>query len=240
MEDDEFYFEIIKEVLENMSLTFYPNSKKDFFRLRSLLNRAFSPDVSTKKESTEEISQILKDNTDKETTFLVTCCFGESQDPTLEGLALYKMFTKDCGGKTIIISSTTLSKEIETIENFCKKELNCFLFRKSAKSLKNNLRKALEIPDHLLFKSLGIFTNLHGFKLVESPEKNEYYFLYYKGEGFENIVQCGGGKVSKDSPDGVFLGAISKESSKERMIVWVKETVNNTVKEYDFIPKPEW
>jgi len=144
MEDDEFYFEIIKEVLENMSLTFYPSSKNEFEKLRSLICTCTDDFIdSIKEESTKEISKILKDNTDKKTTFLVTCCLGESQDPTLEGLALYKMFTKDCGGKTIIISGTVLSEEIKTIENFCKKEPSCFLFRKSKITLQKNLSKFL-------------------------------------------------------------------------------------------------
>jgi len=138
MEDNEFYFEVIKEVLEKMSLSFYPNSKNDFYELRSLLCTCTADYCldSIKKESTDKILEILKDNTDKETTFLVTCCLGENQDPTLEGLALYEMFTKDYGRKTVIMSSTTLSEEIKTIEDFCEKEPNCFFFRKSKKSLK--------------------------------------------------------------------------------------------------------
>lgn len=139
MEDNEFYFELIKEVLENMSLPSYPNSKEDFNQFRALLCRSFLYNGSIEKESREKILQILNDNTDKETTFLVTCCLGESQEPTLEGLTLYKLFTKDCGGKTIIISSTTLSREIKTIGNFCEKEPNCFLFRKDKKSIKEGL-----------------------------------------------------------------------------------------------------
>ena len=145
MEDDEFYFGIIKEVLENMSFSFYPNSKNDFYELRKLLSICTADYCldSIKKESTDKILEILKDNTDKETTFLVTCCLGENQNPTLEGLTLYKMFTKDHGKKTIIISSTTLSKEIKTIENFCEEEPNCSLFRKSKKSLKENFGEYL-------------------------------------------------------------------------------------------------
>ena len=147
MEDNEFYFGVIKELLENMSLTFYPNSKNDFYELRRLLCTCTADYCldSIKKESTDKILEILKDNTDKETTFLITCCFGENQDPTLEGLSLYKMFTKEYGKKTIIISSTTLSEEIKTIEDFCEKEPNCFLFRKSKKSLKENLENVLSI-----------------------------------------------------------------------------------------------
>ncbi len=142
MEDDEFYFEIIKEVLESNSLTFYPNSKNEFCKLRSLLGRTLlTVNDSIQKESKEKILDILKNNTDKETIFLITCCFGENQEPTLEGLTLYKMFTQKYGKKTLIISSTTLSEEIETIENFCEREPNCFLFRKSKKSLRKDLSK---------------------------------------------------------------------------------------------------
>ena len=84
----------IKEVLENMSLSFYPNSKNDFYKLRSLLCTCTAEYCldSIKKESIDKILDILKDSTDKETTFLVTCCLGENQEPTLEGLTLYKMF----------------------------------------------------------------------------------------------------------------------------------------------------
>jgi hypothetical protein len=145
MEDNGFYFDIIKEVLENISLTFYPNSKDDFCKLRRLLVTCTDDNCldSIKKEASHKILEILKDNTDKETTFLITCCLGENQEPTLEGLVLYKMFTKDYGKKTVIISSTTLSREIKTIENFCEKELNCVLFEKSEKSLRESLEKYL-------------------------------------------------------------------------------------------------
>jgi hypothetical protein len=143
VEYDEFYFEVIKEVLESISLTFYPNSKEDFCQFRALLGRGFSGNDSIKKESMDKILQILNNNTDKETTFLVTCCLGENQEPTLEGLTFYEMFIKDCGGKTIIISSTILSEEIKTIENFCEKKLNCLLFRKSKNSLQKRLGKFL-------------------------------------------------------------------------------------------------
>lgn len=145
MEDNEFYFEIIKEVLENMSLTFYPNSKDNFYQLRRLLCTCTDENClgSFIKKSKDKIWKILKDYKDEGTIFLVTCCLGESQDPTLEGLTLYKEFTKNCGGKTIIMSSTTLSREIETIENFCKKEPNCFFFRKSKKSLQKSFGEFL-------------------------------------------------------------------------------------------------
>ena len=144
MEDDEFYFETIKEVLEKMSLTFYPKSKDEFYQLRRLLCTVFSPVIdSIKKESRGKILQILENNTDNKTTFLVTCCLGESQEPTLEGLALYDTFTKDCGKKTIIISSATTLKELETIENFCEKKNDCFLFRKSKKSIQEKLANFL-------------------------------------------------------------------------------------------------
>ena len=59
MEDDEFYFGIIKEILENMSLAFYPNSKNDFYELRKLLcicTVDYCLD-SIKKESKFELSE---------------------------------------------------------------------------------------------------------------------------------------------------------------------------------------
>jgi len=145
MEDNEFYFETIKEVLERMSLTFYPSSRDEFYQLRRLLCRTFFSAIdSIKKESREEILQILENNTDKKTTFLVTCCLGENQEPTLEGLVLYEMFTK-YSEKTIIISSTTSLEEVKTIENFCEKNTNCFLFRKSKNSIQKELAGYLQV-----------------------------------------------------------------------------------------------
>lgn len=143
MEDDESYFEVIKKVLENTSLSFYPNSKKDFYELRQLICRCrpFVTNYPMRKDIKDDLLEILESQTDQETIFLVTCCIGE--DDKLEGLAIYEDFTKHRGGKTIIISSAATFEELEKIESFCQKNPGCFLFRKSEESLKNDLIEIL-------------------------------------------------------------------------------------------------
>jgi hypothetical protein len=77
-------------------------------------------------------------------------------------------------------------------------------------------------------KNLGINPSPSGFMLT-SFLGGKYYLLYYKGEGFKNIIQNSARKVLESSSMGAFLGAKERTARKEQLVAWIKETIENAL-----------